>query len=131
ERYHEELWVKRNTDALDDLIHQDFVDDTRTDFSKPGPDYARDFFAGLFTAFPGLKSEQGQLLADGDLAAIRWTLTGTMTGELWGMAPTGKSFRVVGIDIVEVRDDRIVRDWGGMADKLPEIFGQLGLVAGA
>jgi predicted ester cyclase len=127
ERYHEELWVRRNLDALEDLIAEEFEDDSPAERTTPGPQYARDFFGSLFTAFPDLRSETLQLLADGDLAAIRWQLTGTMTGPLWGKAPTGKSFAVTGIDILHVSDGRIVRDWGGMNDQFSRIFDQLDL----
>jgi predicted ester cyclase len=127
-RYHDELWVKKNTAALPELIDDQFTDDTRTDTGKPGSEYAREFFDALFTAFPDLKSVQEQLIAEGDLAATRWTLTGTMTGPLFGYQPTGKSFKVSGIDLVRIRNGRIVRDWGGMADQFPKILQQLGLI---
>jgi predicted ester cyclase len=130
ERYHEELWVRRNTDALAELVDEDFVDDSRTDFAQPGPLYAKAFFNGLFAAFPDLTSQQEQLITEGDLAATRWTLTGTMTGPLWGMSATGKAFRVVGMDSVQVKNGKILRDWGGMADQLPKILQQVGSQAG-
>ena len=128
ERYHEELWVKKNISALPDLIHKDFADDSRKDFSAPGPEYARGFFQSLFGAFPDLKSETKTLIAEGDKAAIMWELTGTYNGEnLWGMPVTGKSFAVRGIDIIEVKDGKIIRDYGGMVDQFPKILQQLGL----
>ncbi|HKE98935.1 MAG TPA: ester cyclase [Actinomycetes bacterium] len=127
QRYHDELWVNKNTAVLAELVDDGFTDDTRSDFSAPGPEYAKGFFDALFTAFPDLESVQEQLVAEGDLAAIRWTLTGTMTGPLFGYQPTGKRFKVTGIDLLQVRDGRITRDWGGMADQLPKVFQQLGL----
>ena len=84
-------------------------------------------FASLFTAFQDLTSQQEYLLADENLAAIRWTLTGTMTDSLWGMPATNKLFKIIGIDILQIKDGKIVRDWGGMADQFPKMFKQLGL----
>jgi hypothetical protein len=63
QRYHQELWVNRNTAALAELIHDEFTDDSRTDMSKPGSEYAKEFFDALFTAFPDLESVQEQLIA--------------------------------------------------------------------
>jgi steroid delta-isomerase-like uncharacterized protein len=130
QRYHHELWERRNLATLDELVDDKFMDDSRasnTESDQPGPEYAKAFFGALWSAFPDLKSEQQQLIAEGELAAIRWILTGTMTGELWGMPATNKSFRVTGVDLIQVRDGKIVRDWGGMADQLPRILDQLGL----
>jgi steroid delta-isomerase-like uncharacterized protein len=128
ERYHEELWVKRNLDALAELIHHDFADDSRKDFSAPGPEYARTFFRSLFASFPDLKSETKVLIGDGSTAAIMWELSGTYNGaSLWGKPVTGKSFKVRGIDVLEIKDGKIIRDYGGMVDQFPKIFGQLGL----
>jgi hypothetical protein len=50
-----------------------------------------------------------------------------MTGPLWGNQPTGRSFRVTGIDLLHVKDGRIARDWGGMADQFPKVLQQVGL----
>jgi predicted ester cyclase len=110
-----------------ELVHNEFEDESPTPRTLPGPQAARGFFEALFAAFPDLTSTQHQLLADGDLAATRWTLTGTMTGNLWGMPATGKSVQVTGIDVLQIRDGKVYRDWGGMADQLPKIFSQIGV----
>ncbi len=128
ERYHEEVWVKRNLEALPELIHHDFADDSRKDFSAPGPDYALTFFRSLFASFPDLKSETKVLIGEGNNAAIMWELTGTYDGaSLWGKPVTGKSFKIRGIDVLEIKDGKIIRDYGGMAEQFPKVFAQLGL----
>jgi steroid delta-isomerase-like uncharacterized protein len=128
EKYHQELWANRNLAALPDLIHKDFADDSRKDMSQSGPDYAKGFFQSLFASFPDLKSETKVLIGEGNYAAIMWQLTGTYNGQsLWGMPVTGKSFSVRGIDVLEIKDGTIYKDYGGMVDAFPKIFEQLGL----
>jgi predicted ester cyclase len=53
-----------------------------------------------------------ELVADGDRAAVATTTTGTHTGELLGVAPTGRRVAVTGIDMVRVEDGRIVEHRG-------------------
>lgn len=126
QRYHDELWLAHNTSVLPELVDDEFEDDSPAERTKPGPEYAKDFFEALFTAFPDLSSRNEALIAEGDIAAIRWTLTGTMQGPLWGMPASGKRFEVEGMDMIQVKNGKIVRDWGGMADALPKIFKQIG-----
>ena len=128
EKYHQEVWVNRNLDALTELVHPDFADDSQRDPSKSGPENAKGFFQGLFAAFPDLKSQTLVLISEGAYACIMWQLTGTYNGQsLWGMPVTGKSFSVRGTDLLEIKDGKIVRDYGGMAEAFPKIFQQLGL----
>jgi predicted ester cyclase len=56
--------------------------------------------------------EIDELVADGDRVAVATTFTGTHSGELMGMAPTGRTVSVTGIDIVRVADGQIVEHRG-------------------
>jgi predicted ester cyclase len=52
--------------------------------------------------------EKGEdLLAAGDQVAVRWTATGTHTGTLLGIPPTGKHVTAPGISIFRVAGDKI------------------------
>jgi len=50
----------------------------------------------LLKAFPDLSLERIELVVDGDRHADRWILTGTHSGELFGIAPTNRRVRVEG-----------------------------------
>jgi hypothetical protein len=43
--------------------------------------------------------------------ATRFTFCGRHTGDLFGIAPTGKAFTVTGIDIHRIEGGRIVEEW--------------------
>ncbi len=49
--------------------------------------------------------------AGSDTVVTRWTGSGTHTGELLGIAPTGKSVNVDGIWIHRIADGKIVETW--------------------
>lgn len=53
-----------------------------------------------------------EVVVEGDRAAVATTIEGTHTGELLGMAPTGRRVSVTGIDLVRVAGGRIVEHRG-------------------
>jgi predicted ester cyclase len=61
-------------------------------------------------AMPDLKIVIGEMVAEGDLVAYRWTMNGTHQGEFHGIAPTGKPVQFTGITIVRFADGKIVHD---------------------
>jgi hypothetical protein len=51
------------------------------------------------------------LVEDGDDVMMHWHLTGTHSGALLGIAPTGKSLAIDGIDHFVLRDGKIVSNF--------------------
>ena len=66
----------------------------------------------FLSAFPDTQMTVEDELADGDKVATRWTATGTHTGELMGIPPTGKQVTVTGMDINRLVGGKIVEHWG-------------------
>jgi steroid delta-isomerase-like uncharacterized protein len=62
-------------------------------------------------AFPNLRYEIDDLIADGEKVAAQWTASGTHTGDFQGIAPTGRAVKVIGTDVFDIRDGRIVEVW--------------------
>jgi glyoxylase-like metal-dependent hydrolase (beta-lactamase superfamily II) len=65
-------------------------------------------------------------VAEGDKVAVHWKATGTMTGPLWSLEPTGAHVELEGIDLLRVADGKIVRN-----DAVPDgmaLARQIGLV---
>lgn len=72
--------------------------------------------AGLHTAVPDLAWRVEEVLECGDRLVVRGEGTGTPVAPLFGAGPTGRSFRILSIDIHTVRDGRIassihLEDW--------------------
>jgi len=84
------------------------------------------FFHALIDAVPDAQIAAQDLLRDGDRVAIRFLLTGTHQGELFGAAGTGRSLEVEGITIVEFVGDQVVERWNRLDDL--GLLGQLGVL---
>lgn len=72
-----------------------------------------------------MRSREDAILADGDLVAIQWTITGTQSGPFLGIAPAGRSLSVSGMDVLRVRGGAFVEHWGGLRDQLDTITDRL------
>jgi len=79
------------------------------------------------TAFPDLRvTIEDLLLADGGRFASRTTVTGTHTGDLMGMPPTGTHISVEAVDIGRVADSQAQERWGGL--NMYSLLTQLGAI---
>jgi steroid delta-isomerase-like uncharacterized protein len=58
--------------------------------------------------FPDLRVAVDDMIAEGDKVVVRWTASGTHTGDLFGLPSTGRSVRVRGISILRVARGKIV-----------------------
>jgi len=72
---------------------------------------SRDQLAGVFTALgkiiPDLNWTIKDIWTSGNRIVVRGEATGTPTGELFGVKPTGKSFKTISIDMFTVRDGKL------------------------
>jgi predicted ester cyclase len=62
-------------------------------------------------AFPDMSSKLEFTVCERDLVTTYYTVSGTNTGSLWGMEPTGKSGEIHGIAIYRIDDGMIVESW--------------------
>jgi steroid delta-isomerase-like uncharacterized protein len=117
----EEIWNKGNFEATTTYIAADFVDHNPAIPNQlPGAEGARQVFAAYKAAFPDLHFTIEDMMIEGDKVVWRWTSTGTNTGSMMGMPPTGKQVTVSGIEIYRLAGDKIAERWGN--------FDQLGLL---
>jgi predicted ester cyclase len=86
----------------------------------------RGFYEGIFRAFGTPKLEFHEVLWEGDVCAIRFTMTGRHVAEFMGVPATGKSIALPGITILHFRGDRCVERFS-QADMLGLLM-QIGAV---
>jgi predicted ester cyclase len=101
-----------------ELLEQFVAADLRVHPGTPGTapdtegiDDLRETFHRFRTTFPDLHVTIHDLIAEGDRVAARWTASGTHSGELAGIAPTGTAVSWGGTDVYRIADDRISEWW--------------------
>lgn len=112
-------------DAAVESFAENAVDHDPAQGQGPGREGFKTFFTDLTRSFPDAHIEPAQLVADETHVAVAYTLTGTHRGDFHGVAPTGKTIEVRGVQIGRFEDGQIVERWGS-SDELG-ILEQLGV----
>ena len=99
-------------ELFEEAVAADSVDHDPAPGQVAGPSGYRAFFTQMRTAFPDLEVQLATVVTDDDSIAFAYTLTGTQTGTLMGLAPTGKAVKVRGMQISKFRDGLMVERWG-------------------
>ena len=76
-----------------------------------GLDHAKWVLGVLITGFPDVKHTIEDVIVKDDRVVIRWTATGTQTGEFQGIAPTGKQATWTGVNIYRFECGKIAEQW--------------------
>jgi predicted ester cyclase len=71
-------------------------------------DQVRGFYQGIFSAFGTPKLQFHEVLWDGDVAAIRFAMTGRHVDEFMGVPASGTAIALPGITILHFRGDRVI-----------------------
>lgn len=122
----EALFNRREVDRVEEFVTDDFVNHEAWPGEDPGYEGFRLRLRRLHDAVPDIRMEIHEVLAEGDLVAYRATLSGTHEGELLGMAPTGRSFRVQHMHMLRMRDGRASEHWATRDDL--GMLQQLGII---
>lgn len=108
-RMYEEVWNKRNLEAVKELIapsHAVQLFDAAD--SGVGPEaYARNVVQ-FVRAFPDLKFTVIDMVGENEKVVVMWNISGTHKGEFRGIAATGKKISVDGITISQLADGKIM-----------------------
>ena len=113
-RFMEARVVKRDLDAVDEMLAPDFVNRNKL---LPGQKPDREDYLRGIAAFHAAQSE-GQLIiedqvAGGDKVVTRFVVHGPHDrGDLMGVAPTGKVLTNRAIVIHRIVDGKIAEEWG-------------------
>src|ERR1700716_1336615 len=81
----------------------------------PGECWGRDTSIKVVSNFastiPDMRFDIKEMLVAADRVVVRGEVTGTPAGDLFGVAHSGKSFRIMAIDIQTIRDGKIARTY--------------------
>ena len=107
----EEPW-KGNFDVIDEYVAPGYVGHFSAE-AEPirGPAGVRANFDKYIAAFPGGAVTVDDQISEHDNVATRWTGRGTHSGEIAGIAPTGKEVTVTGLTISKLEGGKVVEAW--------------------
>jgi predicted ester cyclase len=111
-RVTDEVWTAGNLDVIDELFASDYHGWTPTDGEIHGPKGFREIVERYRSAFSGTSMTADHMVAEGDWVTVTWTAHGTHTGELMGIAPTGREVTVTGIDVSRIANGKFVESHG-------------------
>ncbi len=77
----------------------------------PGREALKQIFGGFSVLVPDLRITVEDVIADGDKAAVRSTVTGTPAGPYLGADPAGRPMRFEAIDIWRIQDGQVAEGW--------------------
>ena len=106
-----ELWNTGNFDEIEMILHPDFeLRMTPKYKAESGIQTFKENVLKWREAYPDFHIEIHEIIFDKDIAAARWTITATNTGQ--GLhAPTGKHVEVMGMSIVHFVANKIKDEW--------------------
>lgn len=115
-RLFDEVINGHNLDVIDELFAPDYVNRGPFPAAAAVPDLPAlsRFFAANPEAFPDMRVELKDVIAEGDLVAYRAVVTGTHCGEFAGISPTGRRVEATEINFSRFRDGKMVEHWAVM-----------------
>jgi steroid delta-isomerase-like uncharacterized protein len=121
------LFTKGDLTAVDDYLADDFVNHDPPFGASADREGMRSAGAMFRAVFPDWRSDLHLLVAESDVVVEMFTASGTHTGaEIMGVAPSGRTVTLPGINIFRLRDGRIVERWGRLDDL--GLLRQLGVI---
>jgi steroid delta-isomerase-like uncharacterized protein len=112
---YEEVWNKRNLAFIDEAVSTEFVDNPpKRFFDVPtrGRESLYEAARGFHEGFADFHDEVLNIIAEGDRVVYLGEITGTHTGNLFGVPASGKSVKVYGINYFRMDEGKVVERWG-------------------
>ncbi|UAY55581.1 ester cyclase [Arachidicoccus terrestris] len=111
-RFNKELMEDCNTEALEKLVADDFINHTAAGTVAKDRQGLMRFITLLHTGFSDFRVEIHEQVEEGDVVASRKTIYARHTGEIMGHAPTGKVVEFKVMDFVRLREGKYIEHWG-------------------
>jgi steroid delta-isomerase-like uncharacterized protein len=112
-RWFEEVWNRGRDEVIDEMIAPDarMRGLAQAGRELKGPAAFREFSRPMREAFPDIRVDVNDVIAEGDQTAVRVTARGTHTGPGLGVPATGRAVTFTAIVWARWRDGQIVEGW--------------------
>ena len=114
-RLTDEVFLAGDLSVIDELVDADFVDHDPPPGVPPTKEGVRLVAQMVTSAFSDRNAEFDDYDDTSDGRVVEsWAMTGTHTGEAFGLPPSGKSIRVRGVEIWRCAGGKLVEHWGAV-----------------
>ena len=110
-RLYEEVWNQHNPEAADEFVAPDVFNRDMLPEYQHGLDGYKHLVSWMHNAFPDLHTDVENMIAEGDEVATFVTLSGTHTGPLRDLAPTGKQVSVKHAHWYRMGNGKVAETW--------------------
>ena len=118
-RYIEEVWNRTNLELVDAIFDRYVSHQPDGPTLERGPEDVKRFVGEFRAAFPDLRINIDDQIAEGDKVVVRATIRGTHQGMFRGMAPTGKEIEEKGFSVFRFSEEgKVVESWDSYYSQL-------------
>ena len=113
-RWFDEVWNNGRAEVIEELFDENGIAHGLSDDpSQPikGPSGYRPFYEVFRQAFPNIRIDIEDMIAEGDKVAARCSVRGKHEGDFMGTAATQAPVEITGIAIVRIENGKIVEAW--------------------
>ena len=103
-------------DEMGTLMDANYVEHSPAPGQKPGLAGFIEMMKEWKAAYPDMKIETTDMIAEGDKVVTLSHMTGTQTGMFMGKPGNGKKMDVTGVDIVKIVNGKATEHWGYMEE---------------
>ncbi len=111
-RRYQEAYNSADYDALDEVVAADVLTPNMMSSVPHGLEGAKLVHQKTLIGMPDYHTTIEDLIAEGDKVVARVSMTGTHTGDFYGIPPTGRGVKFTGIFIARIANGKIVEHWG-------------------
>ena len=111
-RRYQECYNTNDLDGLDEIVSVDVLTPKIMPDMPSGLEGAKAVHKKTLLGMPDFRTEIQDLIAEDDKVVARLIMTGTHTGDFYGIPATGKRVEFSGMFIARILDGKIVEHWG-------------------
>lgn len=126
QRY-QEIYNSNDLDALGEVVADDLLTPKIMPGMASGLEGAKQVHKKTLIGMPDWHTVIDDLIAEGDKVVARITMTGTHTGDFYGIPATGRHVSFTGIYIARIANGKIVEHWG--EEDAVSLLQQLGVLS--
>lgn len=102
---------QNNTIAMDELVSDQVINHAAEPGTPNGKDSFHHFLNALHTGLSNIKVTKLRQIAENDLVVTHKLISGTHSGNLFGIAATGEPITFEAIEIIRIEDGKYAEHW--------------------